>query len=110
MIGVEQLDHNLIFAAGRPSTLPPWLVISSNGCASRPARSPTTAPKTRDAALYRVHLPNVSYDGHVLVTGMRDAALDTEEWIAREFNDRAARSSHAVVIGQLYTLVDLTDR
>ena len=62
----------------------------------------------RDRWLYTVQLPDRSYEGTVVVTGLRAAAPGTEQWIADRLNDPAVRQSVGVVTGQLYSKLDLT--
>lgn len=63
-----------------------------------------------DRALYHVKLPaDIGYSGKVRVTGMRDAAPRTEEWIAAKLDDLAAHLSYPVLCGRLYSPLDLTD-
>jgi hypothetical protein len=61
-----------------------------------------------DRCLYTIKLPNVSYDGTVVVTGIRASAPGTEQWIADRLNARAVAQSVGVVTGQLYSKLDLT--
>lgn len=61
-----------------------------------------------DRAIYRVTLPQLSYDGWVRVTGTRHAAPGTEQWIAEQLDDLAARNGYDVICGRLYSPVDLT--
>jgi hypothetical protein len=66
---------------------------------------------TRDgalgAAIYRVDLPHLSYDGLVRVTAPRGVAGGVEQWIAERLDDMAARIGYDVLCGRLYSPLDL---
>ena len=50
----------------------------------------------------------ISFHGKVHVTLERRAAPGTEQWIAEQLHDLAARNGYDVVRGRLYSPIDLT--